>query len=231
MLDNSDDLGHNFPANRRDRDGTSSARACKLGQTSAMTINAQQKQGLTEEHPSSLGQAARTAIAAVASLFVARVFHLPEAYWSAITTVIVMQSTLGAALPISIRRFAGTAVGAGGGALVDVYFPGSALAFGAAVFLTGVVCALLRVERGILRYASITLGIVVLATRGESGWMVALDRFFEVSIGIGVGLAITAAWPESRSEAIATNAPKGSFTGETSRNSERNLPTKPETSL
>jgi hypothetical protein len=38
----------------------------------------------------------RTAIAATISLGVARLFGLPEAYWAAIATLVVMQSTLGA---------------------------------------------------------------------------------------------------------------------------------------
>src|SRR5882757_7898787 len=53
-----------------------------------------------------LKHSARTAVAAMVSLLVARLFTLPEAYWSAITTLIVMQSSLGAALGISVRRFA-----------------------------------------------------------------------------------------------------------------------------
>ncbi len=40
----------------------------------------------------------RTAIAAVLSLLAARILHMPEDYWAAITTLIVMQSRLGAAL-------------------------------------------------------------------------------------------------------------------------------------
>ena len=64
-----------------------------------------------------LVHSARTAVAATVSLVVARAFRLPEAYWAAITTLIVMQSTLGAALTISWRRFAGTALGAIVGAL------------------------------------------------------------------------------------------------------------------
>lgn len=113
---------------------------------------------------------------------------------------------------------------------MDVSFPGSAVAFGIGVSLTGVVCAWLGVEPGIHRYASITLGIVVFATRGETGWMAALDRFFEVSIGIGVGLVITAIWPESRSEAIAANPPTQPTAGETTGRSPRKVLAKPETS-
>jgi len=64
--------------------------------------------------------AVRTAIAAVASLLIARLFRLPEAYWAAIATMMVMQSTLGAAWTISKDRLAGTALGAAAGALLQL---------------------------------------------------------------------------------------------------------------
>jgi len=54
----------------------------------------------------------RTAIAATASLIVARLFGLPEAYLAAIATLAVIQSTLGATLLISVERVAATALGA-----------------------------------------------------------------------------------------------------------------------
>ena len=57
----------------------------------------------------------RTSIAAVVSLLIARLFKLPEAYWAAITTLVVMQSSLGAALTVSWQRFAGSAIGAAAG--------------------------------------------------------------------------------------------------------------------
>ncbi|MGD0222479.1 MAG: FUSC family protein [Terriglobia bacterium] len=38
----------------------------------------------------------RTAVAAVGSVLIARLLRLPESYWAAITTMVVMQSTLGA---------------------------------------------------------------------------------------------------------------------------------------
>src|SRR5260370_17029893 len=54
----------------------------------------------------------RTAIACVVSLLVARLFRLPEAYWAPITTVVITQSSLGAALAVSWHRFLGTVLGA-----------------------------------------------------------------------------------------------------------------------
>ena len=58
----------------------------------------------SEENQSTIARAARTAVAAVLSLLVARLSRLPEAYWAALSTLIVMQSTLGPALPISEPR-------------------------------------------------------------------------------------------------------------------------------
>lgn len=144
----------------------------------------------------SVEHSAHTAVAAIASLMAARVLKLPEAYWATITTLIVMQSTLGAALAISGQRFAGTALGAVVGALLATYFGPSVIAFGAAVFVAGLICSLLHLERSAYRYASITLAIVVLIARSTSPWVVAIHRFVEVSVGIVIGLVVTALWPE-----------------------------------
>ena len=147
----------------------------------------------------------RTAIAATISLAVARFFGLPEAYWAAIATLVVMQSTLGATLLISVERIAATALGALAGALLANYFTGNLLAFAAAVFALGLLCAGFRMEKTAYRYASITLAIIVLIPRSNAAWIIALHRFFEVSVGIVVALAFAALWterqPESRSKA------------------------------
>jgi uncharacterized membrane protein YccC len=63
----------------------------------------------------------RTAVAAVGSLLIARFCRLPEPYWATVTTIVVMQSTLGAAWTVSKQRFVGTALGAAMGALLTAY--------------------------------------------------------------------------------------------------------------
>jgi hypothetical protein len=55
---------------------------------------------------------ARTAVAAIASLLIARCCRLPETYWAPITTLVVMQSSLRETASISGERFIGTALGA-----------------------------------------------------------------------------------------------------------------------
>jgi uncharacterized membrane protein YccC len=143
----------------------------------------------------------RTAIAASVSFAVARLFGLPEAYWAAIATLVVMQSTLGATLLISVERVAATALGALVGALLATYFTGNLFVFATAVFVLGLLCAGFRMEKSAYRYAGVTLAIIVLIPRSNAAWMIALHRFFEVSVGILVALALAAVWPEHQAEA------------------------------
>jgi uncharacterized membrane protein YgaE (UPF0421/DUF939 family) len=145
----------------------------------------------------------RTTIAATVSLYGARLVGLPEAYWAAITTLVVMQSTLGAALMPSWQRFAGTALGAAAGALAATHFGASPIVFAAGILVLGLVCAALRLDQTAYHFAGTTLAIVVLASHEKAGWVAALHRFVEVSIGIAVGLLIIAVWPEHDAPATA----------------------------
>src|SRR6266851_6400723 len=135
-----------------------------------MAIDQLRKLIIAKENPSSITHSVRTAVAAVLSLLVARLFRLPEAYWAAISTLIVMQSTLGAALPISAQRLAGTAMGGIAGGIAAAYFPGNALAFGIVVFLLGILCAGFHVERSAYRYASVAVAIIMLVPRVNKAW-------------------------------------------------------------
>jgi uncharacterized membrane protein YccC len=152
------------------------------------------------ENLPSVTHSIRTAIAATVSLAVARLFGLAEAYWAAIATLVVMQSTLGATLLISIERIAATALGALAGALLATYFSGNLVVFAAAVFALGLLCTAFRMEKTAYRYAGVTLAIIVLIPRSNAAWIIALHRFFEVSVGILVALALAAIWPEHQVE-------------------------------
>ena len=144
--------------------------------------------------------AARTATGAILSLLVARLFSLPESYWAAVTTIMVLQSTLGAALSVSALRFIGTAMGAAAAALVATLFGVDVVVFGATVFLLGVLSAVLHLDRCAFHFAGMTLSFVMLAVSGRSPWIVAAHRFLEVSIGIVISLLLTAVWHERVAE-------------------------------
>jgi uncharacterized membrane protein YccC len=151
-----------------------------------------------EKNLPSITHAIRTAVAATVSVIIARLVQMPEAYWAAIATLVVMQSTLGATLTLSIERIVATAVGASVGALEANYFGANLIAFALAIILLGLLSIAFRLEKTAYRYASITLAIIVLIPRSAPAWIIALHRFLEVSVGIIVALAVVAVWPEHR---------------------------------
>src|SRR6266540_4871256 len=119
----------------------------------------------------------RTALAAIVSVIIAGLVQMPEAYWAAIATLVVMQSTLGATLTLSIGRIVATAVGASVGALEANYFGANLVAFAVAIFLVGLLSIASRLEKTAYHYAIITLTIIVLIPRSGAPWMIALHRF------------------------------------------------------
>ena len=142
---------------------------------------------------------ARTAVAAAASLLVARMLRLPEAYWAPLTTLVITQSSLGAAFSVSRERFVGTAFGAAVGAVVATYFRPNLVVFAAGVFILGLLCALVRLDRSAYRFAGLTVAIVLLVPRTGTAWQIAAHRCAEVFIGIAVALILTVVWPEKDS--------------------------------
>jgi uncharacterized membrane protein YgaE (UPF0421/DUF939 family) len=137
--------------------------------------------------------ALRTTIAAVVSMLLARLLKLPEYYWAPISAIVIIQSTIDPRT-LAWQRFAGTALGAALGALIATFFQTSAVVYGVAVFLCGVLCALLRF-RGAYRFAAITVSIILLIAHTRPAWIVASHRFVEVSVGIAVALALSEVWP------------------------------------
>jgi uncharacterized membrane protein YccC len=143
-----------------------------------------------------LVHSARTAVVAVASLLIARVLRLPEVYWAPITSIVITQSSLGAALTVSGQRFIGTFLGALVGAIAGNFFGPDVLIFAACVFVLGLLCGVARVGPSAYRFSGIALAIVLLIPRTRPAWVIAFHRFAEVSVGIVVALLFAWVWPE-----------------------------------
>ena len=136
---------------------------------------------------------ARTAVATVVSLLLARgLLRMPEFYWAPISTIVILLSTIDP-LTLAWQRFAGTAVGAALGALLATFFTSNWIIYGLGIFVCGILCGLLRLGSA-YRFAAITLSIVLLIAHAAPPWTVALHRFIEVSLGIAVALVVTVAW-------------------------------------
>jgi len=132
-----------------------------------------------------LVDSARTAVATLASLLLAKALKFPEYYWAPISTIIIMQSSI-QPFQGAWQRFVGTALGATLGAVIATYVGLSALVYAVGIFVCGIFAAFSRAWSA-YRVAAITFSIVVLISRGPA-WVFAWHRFLEVSLGIAVAL-------------------------------------------
>ena len=132
-----------------------------------------------------LVDSARTAVATLVSLLLARALKFPEYYWAPISTIVILQS---AVQPIqgAWQRFVGTALGAALGAAIATYVGRTAVIYAIGIFVCGILAAASR-SWSAYRVAAITFSIVVLISRGPA-WVFAWHRFLEVSLGIAVAL-------------------------------------------
>jgi uncharacterized membrane protein YgaE (UPF0421/DUF939 family) len=133
-------------------------------------------------------ESARTAVATVISLLLARALKFPEYYWAPISTVVILQSTIHP-LQGAWQRFVGTALGATLGAVVATFIGHNAIIYAIGIFVCGILAAVFRAWSA-YRVAAITFSIVVLISRGPA-WVFAWHRFLEVSLGIAVALVAT----------------------------------------
>jgi uncharacterized membrane protein YccC len=141
------------------------------------------------ERANLLLQGGKTALAAALCYWLSLRFGLPEGYWSAISAIIVLQSNVGSTVAASRDRLIGTAIGALIGWAASPWGP-HLLAFGLAILVAFLICGSLELKNS-SRLAGVTVCIVMLVQRNDSHWRIALDRFFEVSMGIVVALAIS----------------------------------------
>ena len=143
--------------------------------------------------PQHLWHAMRTGIAAAAAYGLAEWIGIPESYWAAISAIIVMQSSLGAAWSTSKQRLLGTLLGVVLGAcLVGALGTPHVALYGLVMVLLGGLCSLLHMEVIGYRFAGVTFTIVVLVADPQQVWWVGLYRFLEVSLGITTSLVVTA---------------------------------------
>lgn len=134
-------------------------------------------------------QGAKTALAAGFCYWISLRFGLHEGYWSAISSIIVLQSNVGSTITASRDRLIGTAIGAVIGFVASPWGP-HPLAFALAILSAVLICGGLGL-RNSSRLAGVTVSIVMLVQRNGSHWRIAADRFLEVALGIVVALAVS----------------------------------------
>ena len=134
-------------------------------------------------------QAVKTGIAAGLCLWLTRLLGLRQGYWAAISTVVVMQSETAATVIASRDRLVGTAIGAVLGWAAAGLWHGHAAVYAATILL----CLLLPAALGFHnagRLAGVAASIIMLVPSALPRWIMACDRFLEVSFGIIIALLV-----------------------------------------
>jgi len=139
---------------------------------------------------------ATTAIASAIALLAATLLNMDETYWAPISTIIVMQSTLGSSWDTSKQRLIGTVIGTlTAGVMYGLPIP-MPLTLAAGIFIMGLICAWLKLVLSAFRFAGVTYAIITLLPHTETAWRIGAHRFVEVSLGIAVALLVTAVGPD-----------------------------------
>lgn len=131
----------------------------------------------------------KAAVAALASYALAYGLDLPNGYWAVLTSILVVQSTIGASLSVAIDRGLGTVVGGiVGVAAAMAAGPSTALTFaalGVAIMATSTLAA----RFASYKLAPVTAVIVLLSDPTHADpWVSGLHRVFEIGVGGVVGV-------------------------------------------
>jgi uncharacterized membrane protein YccC len=135
-------------------------------------------------------QGLRTSAVAAFCYWLTRKLGLREGYWAAISAIVVMQSELGATVDASRDRLIGTAIGGVFGWACASLWNGNVLIYAAGIFLSMAVCWALNLGTA-GRLSGVTVSIITLVAHTSSTGVMAMHRFFEVSLGIVIALAFT----------------------------------------
>jgi uncharacterized membrane protein YgaE (UPF0421/DUF939 family) len=159
-----------------------------------------------------VSQGILTAVVAGLCLIVAPHLGIREAYWSAISCIIVMQSEVSATLVASRDRVIGTAIGGVLGWGCAVVWGGHIVLFGVAVAIALAACGALDLASA-GRISAVTVAIITLWPHQGPAWVIALHRLLGVSFGVVVGLgaalgfaAVERAWAARRGGEAATGS-------------------------
>ena len=138
----------------------------------------------------------QTAFAAVVSMGLAQVLHLPDPYWAPISAIVCSLDAFEGAAATARRRLVGTLIGVFLAALQVSFTAYNLINYGLAIALLGLLCSAARLHPSSLRFGAIALTVVVSDPDKSVVWFTAAARFVDVALGIAVALLVVKAWPK-----------------------------------
>jgi uncharacterized membrane protein YccC len=145
-------------------------------------------------HRAYLRLALRVTVAGLLSFALGHLLGLPQAYWAVLTSVIVMQSSVGGSVKATLDRLLGTLGGAVWGVVVASAIPHTGtISLGLALAASLAPLALLVAFRPAYRVAPITAIIVLLSSRTQEAGALASAVARVLDIGLGGIVAVAVA--------------------------------------
>ena len=147
-----------------------------------------------ERRGGELRLALRTTLAGLITFALAELLNLPQGYWAVLTSVIIMQGSVGGSLKAGIDRLIGSFAGAIWGVAVTLAIPHHGIpALGLALVVALGPLALVSALKPSFRIAPVTAIIVLLSTSSLQADPVpyAVDRVLEIGLGCIIGLAVS----------------------------------------
>jgi len=138
-----------------------------------------------------LRYAVRATVAGYLALLITGFLELTQGYWSVLTAVLVMQTTLGASVRTALERLMATVLGGAVGLAAAYAVVEGLLNDMAALLIVLFALSLLAGARPAFRLAPVTAAIVLLIDPShEHALEAALHRMLNIGIGCLVGLAV-----------------------------------------
>lgn len=134
--------------------------------------------------------ALQMAVGAVVAFYLAIFLNLPHPYWSVISAIVVIQTSVGGAvLTVARDRAIGTVAGALIGGIAAFIRPEGMTGMVGALAVATAALAFFAAGRPWLKIAPVTAAIVIAGGAGPEGpAQLALDRVMEILVGSGVGV-------------------------------------------
>jgi uncharacterized membrane protein YccC len=136
----------------------------------------------------------RTTLSGLITFTLSHLLALPHSYWAVLTSVLIMQESVGGSLKATLDRMLGTVAGAIWGVSVTLAIPHrETLMLGLTLAVALAPLALLAALKPSYRVAPVTAVIVLLTTAGVEVAPVsyAVDRVLEIGLGCLVGFAVS----------------------------------------
>ena len=153
--------------------------------------------------------ATRITVAGIITFALATALGLSQGYWAVLTSVIVMQASVGGSLKATLDRLIGTLSGGAYGAVVATLIPHTQpLTVGLALLAALAPLAVLSALSAAFRVAPVTAIIVLLGTTSQHASPIdsALSRVLEIGLGSVVGLVVALLVVPARAHGVLTTA-------------------------